>query len=211
MREIDEKALSRTTTVGLIAGDSVILAADKRATAGPMVYHKAVEKINMIDERSALTISGLVADAQRLVESARYLARSYQLEVGEPIPIKSLASWLSTILSLYLRYVPFIVQLLLGGVDRAGPSLYYLDLYGSISREKFMATGSGSPVAFGVLERGYHDSITVEEAKKLAVEAVSAAIRRDGFSGEGVDVVVISPRGYSKETIRFRSALSSSI
>lgn len=207
MRGGDERAASRTTTVGLIAGDSVVLAADKRATAGPLVYHKAVEKINIIDGRSALTISGLVADAQRLVESARSLARSYQLEVGEPISIRSMASWLSTILSLYLRYVPFIVQLLLGGIDKTGPSLYYLDLYGSISREKFMATGSGSPVAFGVLERGYRDLISVEEAKKLAVEAVSAAIRRDGFSGEGVDVLVISSQGYTKETIRLRSSL----
>ncbi|WP_440059982.1 proteasome subunit beta [Thermogladius sp. 4427co] len=198
---------SKTTTVGLIAGDYVVLAADKRATGGPTVYHKRVRKILKITDYAAMTISGLVADAQFLVDEARYIARMYEIEYGRKIKIFSLANYMSLILSAYLRYAPFIVQLLVGGVDEEGPSLYYLDLYGSISREKYASTGSGSPVALGVLEREYRDGLSLEEAKKIAFKAVEAAVARDGFSGEGVDIVVIGPGYYSEETLLFEKKL----
>lgn len=203
------EAVSKTTTVGLVTGDYVVLAADKRATAGPMVYHKAVKKISKITDYAALTISGLVADAQYIVENARYIAREYEIEIGGPIPIKALASRISLILSVYLRYSPFIVQLLLGGRDSTGASLYYMDLYGSVTREKYMATGSGSPVAFGILEKNYRSDLSLEEAKKLAFSAVSSAIMRDGFSGEGVDIVVVGPGIYSEETIPLKKTIES--
>jgi proteasome beta subunit len=203
---------SKTTTVGLVIKDYVVLAADKRATAGVAVYHKNVKKIARITDRAALTISGLVADAQFIVENAKYIVRDYEASTGKPITIKSLANALSTILSSYLRVYPFIVQLLLGGYDDVeGPALYYLDLYGTITREKYMATGSGSPVAFGVLEASYKPDMVLEEAVDLAVKAVTAALTRDGFSGEGVDVLVIGKGGVTLEkTIQIKKTLISS-
>lgn len=203
----DTKISSKTTTVGLIAGDYVVLAADKRATAGFLVAHKRVKKIQKIDDHAAMTISGLVADAQYLVEQARYISRKYLLEVGRPIKISSLASNLSVILNVYLRTMPYVVQLLLGGYDSSGPHLFYLDLFGSLSEEKYMATGSGSPVAFGVLESGYREDISLEEAVELAKKAVKAATMRDGFSGEGIDVVIIGPGVYREETVLFEKKL----
>jgi proteasome beta subunit len=198
---------SKTTTVGLVVGNYTVLAADKRATAGTTVYHKATRKIHRISDHSAMTISGLVADAQFLVENARFIARRYELLVKKPIETRSLAEYLSLLLSIYLRAYPFLVQLLLGGCDSNGPALYYIDLYGTLTREKYMATGSGSPVAFGVLESHYSDTMTLEEAKKLAVRAVLSAISRDGFSGEGIDVVVISRDGVREETYSLRRTL----
>ncbi len=191
---------SKTTTVGLVVGDHVVLAADKRATAGTLIAHKRVKKILKISDYMAMTISGLVADAQFLVEQARYMVRRYGIETGEKMSVSALASNLSLLLTVYLRVYPFIVQLLLGGVDEKGPQLYYLDLYGTISREKYMATGSGSPTAIGVLEEGYRSDMSIEEAVELARKAVLAAMKRDGFSGEGVDVVVIGPGVYREET-----------
>lgn len=191
---------SRTTTVGLVIGDRVILAADKRATAGQMIYHKQVKKIAPITNYAAMTISGLVADAQFLIENARYIAREYELSTGRSISIRGLASSISTILSLYLRRSPFIVQLLLGGYDQyEGASLYYLDLYGTMTKENYMATGSGSPVAFGFLEANYRPDLDLDTAIDIAVKAVLVAQSRDGFSGEGVDVVVIGRRGIELE------------
>jgi proteasome beta subunit len=198
---------SKTTTVGLVVGDYAILAADKRATAGAAVYHKAIRKIHRISDHSAVTISGLVADAQFLVENARFIARRYELQARKPIETRSLAEYLSLLLSIYLRIYPYLVQLLLGGYDSNGPSLYYIDLYGTLTREKYMATGSGSPIAFGVLESSYSDNMTLEEAKNLAVKAVLSAISRDGFSGEGVDVVVIGKDGMREETFQLRKTL----
>lgn len=199
---------SKTTTVGLVAGDYVVLAADKRATAGAAIAHKQVKKILKINNRAALTISGLVADAQFLVENARYYMKSYEAATGKPLKISGLASYLSLLLSAYLRVYPFIVQLTLGGYDSEGPSLYYLDLYGTKTREKYIATGSGSPIAYGVLESSYKDNLTLDEAVELAVRAVRAALLRDGFSGEGIDVLVIGGQGIILEkTVPLKKSL----
>jgi len=197
-----KKTVSKTTTVGLIAGEYVVLAADKRATAGSMVAHNRVKKIQKIDDHAAMTISGLVADAQYIVEQARYISRKYSLDLGRPISIRSLASQISLILQAYLRMNPFIVQLIIGGYDTS-PHLFYVDLFGSLSEEKYMATGSGSPVAYGVLEAGYKDDLSLEEAKELAYRAVKAATERDSYSGEGVDIVIIGKDTYIEETRLF--------
>ncbi len=202
------KTASKTTTVGLVVRDYVVLAADKRATAGTMVAHNRVMKIQKIDDHAAMTISGLVADAQYIVEQARYISRKYSLDMGKPISIRGLASQISIILQAYLRMNPFIVQLIIGGYD-AAPHIYYVDLFGSLSEEKYIATGSGSPVAYGVLESGYREDLSLEEAKDLAYRAVRAATERDSYSGEGVDIVVIGKDLYEEETRLFRKKVVS--
>jgi len=203
---MDSVKFSKTTTVGLTTRDYVVLAADKRATAGAEVYHKRVNKILKINDYTAMTISGLVADAQRIVELARYISKRYELETGRRISISSLANYTGLILQAYLRYLPFIVQILIGGYDNE-PRLYYLDLLGNITSEKYMATGSGSPIALGVLEREYREDLDLETAVELAAKAVYTAIQRDGFSGEGVDVVIIGPNIYREETYLLKKDL----
>ena len=193
---------SKTTTVGIRLKDYVIIAADKRATAGTYIAHKKVEKIQKITDNMAMTISGLVADAQYLVNLAKAVINYYELETGAKPGVKTIASYLANILSSYSRMLPFIVQLLLAGYDTR-PRLYYVDLFGTVSEEKYIATGSGSPIAIGVLENNYREDLSIEEAKQLAVSAVKAAVERDSWSGEGVDVVIIGRDVYSKDTILF--------
>lgn len=191
---------TKTTTVGLKTRDYVVLAADKRATAGVYIAHKKVEKIHMLTDYMAMTISGLVADAQYLVDEARIAAKYYELSSNIRPRVKAVAVYLSNILSSYLRLAPFIVQLVIGGYD-VEPRLYYIDLFGSLSEENYIATGSGSPTAMGVLEKGYSKDMDLEEAMTLAKEAIKAAMSRDIFSGEGIDVVVIGREGSRKETV----------
>ena len=61
----------------------------------------------------------------------------------------------------------------------------------AITTEDFASSGSGSPIAYGVLESVYHKNITNEEAKEIATKAVAAAMERDPGSGNGIDVLVI--------------------
>ncbi len=190
-----------TTTVGIVVKDAVILAADKRATAGYYVAHKHVKKILFINDKIAITTAGLVADAQMLVDLIRNEMKYYQLSTGMPVKVKVVASMLSSILHSY-RFYPFIVQLLVGGYDTE-PHLYMLEFFGAVAKEKYAATGSGSPIAIGVIEKNYREDMSIEDAKKLAVDAVSAAMLRDTATGEGIDVAVIT-KDYSKiETIKY--------
>ena len=94
------------------------------------------------------------------------------------------------------RPLIYVVRVLLGGVDsEEGPALYSVDWFGTVTRELYTATGSGYPVAIGILEEGYREDMTTEEAVPLAVRAVRSAIMRDTGSGEGIDVAVVTSRG----------------
>jgi len=191
-----ERALRGTTTVGLTLRDYTILAADKRATSGNYIAHKRVKKIIKIADNVAMTTAGLVADAQFLAD---YLRTEYQYTkvlTGQPPSIKSLAYLLGLVLN-ETKYMPFYVQLLLGGYDYyEGPKLYAIELFGDVTEEEYTATGSGSPIAIGVIEASYRKDMNVEDAVKLAAKAVAAATMRDAFSGEGVDVVVLGRNEY---------------
>ncbi len=198
LRQLQEKALHGTTTVGLVVKDAVILAADKRATAGTYIAHRKTRKILRIWDRMALTTAGLVADAQMLAEWLENQIRYNMLEKKQPPTVRSAAHLLSSLLYSY-KWYPFLVQLLIGGYDTQ-PRLYSLDWYGSILEEKYAATGSGSPVAIGVLEDGYREDLDIDEARELAVKAVRTALKRDSATGDGIDSVVITRDGIKEYT-----------
>ena len=187
------KLLKGTTTVGLSFKEFVILAADRRATSGYFISHKQAKKIHKIDEHAAVTISGYVGDAQWLVERLRTEAALYRIENGEEISIKSLSTLASTIL---FQSRPLLVaQMLIGGVDREGGGLYSVDWLGTITKEVYMASGSGTPYAISLLENNYKEDMEVKDAVELAIKAVRAAMLRDPGSGEGVDVAVVTANG----------------
>jgi proteasome beta subunit len=190
------KAIHGTTTVGLIADNRVILAADKRATAGTLIASRRVTKIIKLTDYSAMTISGLVADAQALADIVREESRFYALTMGTKLSVKGIATLLSNIL-FSSKFFPYIVQLIVGGYDTK-PRLYVLDLYGSITEEQYAATGSGSPVAYGVLEEQYRPDLTLDEAVEIAAKAVKSAILRDSATGDGIDIVIIGENEFKK-------------
>ncbi len=196
------RVIHGTTTVGLIAEDKVVLAADKRATAGTLIASRRVKKIVRITDYAAMTVSGLVADAQALADIVREEARFYYLVNGYKLSVKGIATLLSNIL-FSSKWLPYLVQLIVGGYDTR-PRLYTLDLYGSITEEKYTATGSGSPVAYGVLEEMYRDDLTVDEAIRIAERAIRSAILRDSATGDGIDVVVIGRESYEERFIPFK-------
>jgi proteasome beta subunit len=88
-------------------------------------------------------------------------------------------------------------------MDDEGPSLYVLDVLGSLIPDKYTVVGSGTEVAIGVLEDGYRDDITVEEAKELVTRTIKSAISRDIMSGDGIDLLIITKEGTTEETIKF--------
>lgn len=199
-QDIIRKNLSRvyyhgTTTVGLVCKDGVVLATDTRVTQGGFVAHKRGRKLIKIDSNIALTISGGVADAQNVVDILRYHANLYRIENKRLMPVKSAAMIISNVM-FSSRLFPFIADVLVGGFDQHGPSIYSVDFFGSVTSEKMTATGSGSPVAFGVLESEYKEGMPVSEGYKLAAKAVIAAMRRNIATGDGFDVAIIDSNGY---------------
>lgn len=184
-----------TTTAGIVCTDGVVLATDTRVTAGGYIAHKRGKKLIQIDKHLAVTISGGVADAQNVVDSLKYYANSYRIEKGLPLPVKSAARIVSNIL-FGSRYYPYIAIFILGGYDASGGSIYNVDLFGSSIQEKVTSTGSGSPVALGVLEAGFQEGMSVAKGVPLAANAIIAAMRRNVFTGDNFDIAVIDKSGF---------------
>jgi len=193
-----EKLKTGTTTVGIVCDGAVVLGAEMKATMGYLVASKVAEKILQIDDHIGMTIAGSVGDAQTLDRYIRAELKLYKLREERSIPVKAAATLVSNIL--YSRsYFPYIVQLVIGGYDDK-PRMFSLAPDGSVMEEReYFSTGSGSPMAFGVLEDGFKKGMKVEEAKRLAVRAVKAAIQRDIASGgKGINVAVINSKGFHK-------------
>lgn len=184
-----------TTTAGIVCSDGVVLSSDTRVTMGSFIAHKHGKKIYQIDDHVAMTISGSVADAQRLVDMLVVYARLYKMNFGRPIPVKA-ASRLIANLLFSSRYAPLIAQILIGGIDRTGPHVFSLDPLGSLTEEKCVATGSGSPVAYGVLEDKYKEGVPIQEMLPVVVHAIKAAMKRNTATGGNFDVAVIDQNGY---------------
>lgn len=200
MNEQYQEPLKGTTTVGLIYGEGVVLASEMRATMGYMIASKKAKKIYQIADLIGMTTAGGVGDAQQLARLMTVECSLYEIRRGRPMTVGAAATLLSNILN-NNRYYPYYVQLLVGGVDERGPNLFAVDAMGGASREEeLVATGSGSPMAYGVLEDRYRKGMKEDEAVALAVRGVRAAIKRDAGSGEGIHVVVITKDSYREIT-----------
>jgi proteasome beta subunit len=193
---VSDQIKKGTTTCALTCTDGVALAADTRASAGFFIADRHVMKIQKVDKHLGMTIAGGVADAQNLVDIMRYNANIYRLTNRELMPIKSAARLCSNVL-FNQRFYPYYVQIILAGYDnKAGGQIYNIDLFGSMTSEKFISTGSGSPVAYGYLESEFKDNLSVNESYRIAIQAIAAAIRRNAGTGDNINAVIIDKDGY---------------
>jgi proteasome beta subunit len=210
MSAVSKEVETGTTTVGIACKDGVVLAADRRATAGTLIAHKRTKKIYRLDENLGLTTAGLVGDLQVL---ARYITAEvelYKLKRNSTMPVEACATLTANLLS-GSRYFPYWVQLVIGGWDRAGGHVYSLDAAGGSLPDKYTSSGSGSPYVYGVLEDHFKDDLTSDQGADLAIRAVTAAMKRDAVSGEGIDVAIITKDGFKmlddKEVERRKTAM----
>jgi proteasome beta subunit len=182
-----------TTIVGIKTKEGVVLASDKRASKGFFVGSKIVQKISKIDETLAIAIAGQLSDAEHLIKVATAERKLIELRRGFPLSVRESSRLIANLAYSGLKnYQPYYVELLVAGVDSLGAHVNVADMSGAITNEDYAASGSGSPIAYGVLESLYDGvKMTNEGAKEVAKKAVLAAMERDPGSGNGVDVLVI--------------------
>jgi len=204
----DRMVLRGTTTIGVMCKDGVILASDTRVTFGTgFVAHKHGKKVYQIDDHLAMTLSGALADAQWTVDILKANARLYKLNTGRPMPVGSAARLIAN-LFFSARLAPFIAQILVAGLDATGPHVYSLDPFGSLTEDKCVATGSGSPIAYGVLEDQYKEDMEIKGLLPIIVRALDSAMKRNSFTGDSFDVAVIDAQGYRELSKEEKKTLS---
>ena len=188
-----------TTTIGIICKDGIAMAADRRATAGFLIANKKTTKVLPVSDHMVITTAGLVSDIQLFTKIIKAQIMLLKIRKGKEPTVKEAASLLANLAYTNIRrpsMIPGIVGFLFGGYDKSGYSLYEISFDGSIMPvDDYASDGSGSSVALGVMETLYKKDLSLEEGKELAVKALTAAMSRDAATGNGIDVMVITPKG----------------
>jgi proteasome beta subunit len=187
----DKDRLKGTTTVGVTCKDGIVFATERRASMGNLIAHKVADKIFKLDDHIGATIAGSVSDAQKLMSYISAEVALYRLRNGIPMSVEAAATMTSNILH-SSRFYPYYVQTLLGGVDEKGPALFSLDPTGGVIKDLMISTGSGSPVAYGVLEDRYNKEMDIEDGIELVIRAIKVAIERDTYSGNGIKIATVT-------------------
>jgi proteasome beta subunit len=197
---IDEgRLLKGTTTIGIVAKDGVVLATERRATAGTMISNKQTQKLFRIDQNIGITIAGLVGDAQVLARYLKAEVSLYRLRRNALLSAEGAATLLANILS-GNRYYPYYAWLIVGGVDAKGGHVFSVDPAGGCIEDRYVSVGSGSTFTYGLLEEGYTREMSTSDAVDLALRGLTVAMKRDSASGDGYLVNVITAKEYHEFT-----------
>ena len=169
-----------TTTVGIVCKDGIVLAADRRATAGNLIVNKRTEKVQLINDNMAITMAGSGREPN-VKETANLLANMVYGNIRK------------------FSIIPGIAHFLMGGKDDEGFHIYDIFADGSITEvDDYITSGSGSVMAYGVLETLFKKDMSIDDGVKLAAKCINAAMQRDTYSGNGIDVVTITKDGLKK-------------
>ncbi len=194
----DDISKKGTTTVGIACSDGVVLAADRRATLGHLAMHN-VDKVFEVTKFIGMASAGTVSDMQVILKWLKTQLDLYKYNKDAEPTVDTAAALLSNVLFGGVKsFFPHMVFVTIGGKSDEGFKLFSLDPSGSSITDKYVAGGSGMELAYGVLEEGYKEGMKLEDAKKLAVKALTSAIRRDVYSGQGLDLFVIDSKGFKK-------------
>jgi proteasome beta subunit len=188
------------TAVGISFNNGVLLASEQRVSFGNFLVNKNTKKTFVLTENVGAACAGMVADMNVLARQVAALSKIRKMEIRREVPTNSVAKLMSVIM-FERRYFPLLTQVIVGGYDDK-PRIYTLDPLGSLLPDEYAAVGSGAEMALGILDGQYDSQMSEDDAKKLAIKSIKAAIQRDASSGDGIDVLTISNRGKNEESLK---------
>src|SRR6516162_2769301 len=182
-----------TTIVALRYADGVVMAGDRRATAGSSIAHRAMEKVHPADRHSGVAIAGAAGPAMEMVRLFQLQLEHYEKVEGAALSLDGKANQLSQMVrsNLPMAMQGFVVVPLFAGFDlrRAVGRIYSYDPTGGRYEETdFHADGSGGRDARTTVKLGWRADLSRVDAIALAVRALWQAADEDSATG-GPDAV----------------------
>jgi proteasome beta subunit len=196
-KEKQEGVETGTTTVALEYAGGVVLATERRASMGYQVASKNAQKVYEIDSKIGITTAGSVGDTQTIVRYMKAETNLFKYKKNRKMSPQAAATLLANILQ-GSKALPYLGLFLMGGYDSKKESgeVFCIDPAGGVlEKDKYYATGSGSSVAYGLLEDGFNENLSRDDAIKLALRAIKSASERDIASGDGFSTMVIDANG----------------
>jgi proteasome beta subunit len=181
-----------TTVLAFTWSGGVLMAGDRRATAGNIIAHKRVRKVYPSDEFSAVAISGTAGMAMELIRLFQTELEHYEKIEGTRLSLEGKSNYLARMIrgNLALAFQGLVVIPLFCGFDEIEDTgrLFSFDVVGGRYDElNYATTGSGGSEAKSFLKSNWEDGLTRTGALALAVEALIAAAEEDAATG-GPDI-----------------------
>ena len=200
--EIKKSVLKTGTSIlGMVCKDGIIMAGDRRATAGNLIMSKNTQKVVQINDYLVSSGTGMASDIDMLKKIIAAELKLKHLKSKTRPTVKESANLIAMVAYNNIRQprmVPFIAGTLIAGYNEDGTyELYSIEPAGSVMKvEDYDANfSSGMPFILGLLERQYKPDLTIKQGADLAVEAIKSSTQRDSASGNAIDVFTITKDG----------------
>ncbi|MEM4358645.1 MAG: archaeal proteasome endopeptidase complex subunit alpha [Candidatus Caldarchaeum sp.] len=173
-----ETVRSGSTALSLILDEGVVLAVEER-------MHTKLQspdfswKIFQIDEHIGAATAGLNSDARVLVDNARVYSQTLRLSYDEEPLVEAVARRVGDIMQIYTQHAgvrPFGTALLIGGVDKTGPKLFYVEPSGLVLEYNAWAIGRGAEKVREIFENNYRRSMSLQEGVETALKALVESV-----------------------------------
>lgn len=204
-QEFKDKVMkSGTSILGIVCKDGIVMASDRRSTAGNLVMNKNKQKTVKLNDYLVVSGTGMASDIDMIQKLVTAELRLKELGSKQRPSVGQAANLFGNIAYRSIRQptmIPFIAGTLVAGVNEDGTTeLYTIEPAGTAEKvDEYDANfGSGMPFILGLLERGYKKDMSVKEGVDLAVEAIKSSTQRDTGSGNGIDVFVITKDGINQ-------------
>lgn len=177
-----------TTCVAVRFVDGVVMAGDRRATAGNLISHRSMEKVVEADRYSAVAIAGAAGPAMEMVKLFQLQLEHYEKVEGTTLSLEGKANQLSAMIrgNLQAAMMGMAVVPIFGGYDgrRSTGRVWDFDVTGGRYEERdYVATGSGSLHAGTVVKLGYSPELSRDGAIDLVCRALWEAADADSATG----------------------------
>eukprot|EP00744_Colponema_vietnamica_P000658 GILI01001157.1.p1 GENE.GILI01001157.1~~GILI01001157.1.p1 ORF type:complete len:243 (+),score=82.87 GILI01001157.1:74-730(+) len=201
LQPIKENAVSTGTTIIAVAfPGGVVMGADSRTSTGQYVANRASDKITPIHDSIYCCRSGSAADTQAISDYVRHYLSMHAVELGTTPQVSTAANLFK--LLVYGNKDNLLAGIICAGWDpRDGGSVYSINLGGSMVKQPYAISGSGSTFLYGYCDAQYKEGMTEEECKEFVKNCVALAQARDGSSGGVIRVVTITKDGVNREFV----------
>ncbi len=181
-----------TTIVAAAFDGGVVMAGDRRATAGSMISKRDFEKVFRSDEFSCVAIAGVAGIGVDLVRLFQVELEHYEKLEGRALSLEGKANRLASMVrgNIGGAMQGLVVVPLFAGFDEdtgAGRIFSYDVTGGRYEEHRFHAIGSGSVFASGSLKKLYTDGMPAADAILACMQALYDAADEDSATG-GLDM-----------------------
>mgnify|MGYP006280473639 CR=1 FL=1 len=182
-----------TTIVAIRYADGVVMAGDRRATAGSTIANRRMEKVFPADDFSGVAIAGAAGPAVDMVRLFQVQLEHYEKIEGELLSLEGKANQLAGMIRANLPMAMqgiAVVPLFAGYDERRGHGrVFSYDVLGGRYEEAdFQAVGSGGVHARNWIKAQWNEGMSRSDAVDLALRALFAAADEDSATG-GPDLI----------------------